>query len=106
MKQPRRLNSLTIALYVNAALLLAILVALVSRGRPVLTGAAMADTQQAPIAGGGGVFVMPCQLHPNVWGCYLLDVDRETLCAYEYRAGDQSLVLTAARHFTYDLQLK
>jgi hypothetical protein len=49
---------------------------------------------------------MPCQFHPNVWGCYLLDTDQQTLCAYEYQAGEKALVLTAARNFRYDMGLK
>lgn len=35
-----------------------------------------------------------------------MDIDRHTLCTYEYRAGEKSLVLTAARDFRYDLQLQ
>ena len=95
------------ALYVNAALLLAILAVLLSRGRPPFVPAANAQSAAQPsIAGGGGIFVMPCQLHPDVWGCYLLDTDRQTLCVYEYRAGEKALVLSAARNFRFDLDLK
>jgi len=100
----RRPNTVAYALYANAAILLAILVALLARGSG--TAPALAQGVQAPIAGGGGVFVMPCQFHPNVWGCFLLDTEHQTLCAYEYRSGEKALVLTAARHFRYDLQLK
>ena len=92
---------------VNAAMLLGILVVLIARSRGQVLSTAFADVpQQAPIAGGGGVFVMPAQLHRDVWGCYLVDVDRQTLCTYEYRSGERALVLTAARHFRYDLSLK
>jgi hypothetical protein len=35
-----------------------------------------------------------------------MDTDQQTLCVYEYRSGERALVLTAARHFRYDLGLK
>ena len=104
MSNPR--NAVAIALYANAAVLLAILIVLLGRQRSVLSPAFGDVPTETPIAGGGGVYVMPCQLHPNVWGCFLLDVDHNTLCTYEYRAGDKSLVLTAARDYRYDLQLR
>jgi hypothetical protein len=104
MSNPR--NAIAIALYANAAVLLGILIVLLDR-QPSIVSPAFGDVPtQAPIAGGNGVFVMPCQLHPNVWGCFLIDVDHNTLCTYEYRAGDKSLVLTAARDYQYDLQLR
>jgi hypothetical protein len=81
--------------------------ALLFAGHSNLSAPAYADApQQTPIAGGAGIFVMPAQFHPAVWGCYLMDVDRQTLCTYEYRAGEKALVLTSARSFRYDLQLK
>jgi hypothetical protein len=95
------------ALYINAALLLAILAALLTRGQPALSSSAIAQAvPDQPITGGNGIFVMPCQLHPEVWGCYLLDTQRQTLCVYEYRAGEKALILSAARNFRYDLDLK
>jgi hypothetical protein len=95
------------ALYVNGAILLAILITLLGRVRTgVETAAAQAVPDQPSIAGGNGVFVMPCQLHPEVWGCYLLDTQRQTLAVYEYRAGEKALVLSAARNFRFDLDLK
>ena len=106
MRRPRRSNAVAYALFANAAIMLGILITLLGRGGPFSATPAMAEPTQSPIAGGGGVFVMPCQLHTNMWGCYLLDTERQTLCAYEYRTGDKSMVLTAARHFQYDLQLK
>jgi hypothetical protein len=100
-------NPVVIALYVNAAVLLAILIAVVSRSSsPAFMPAAFGQPMQAPIAGGAGIFVMPAQFHANVWGCYLLDVDRQTLCTYEYQAGEKQLKLTAARNFRYDKMLK
>lgn len=106
MNHPRR-SSVVYALYINAALLLAILAALLSRGRPVIVPPASAQSApEQPIAGGNGIFIMPCQLHPEVWGCYLLDTQRQTLCVYEYRAGEKALILSAARNFRFDLDLK
>jgi hypothetical protein len=58
------------------------------------------------LTGGGGVYVMPAQFHNEVWGCYLLDVDAQTLCTYEYDAGSRQLKLTSARDFRYDRLLK
>jgi hypothetical protein len=49
---------------------------------------------------------MPCQLHPDVWGCYLVDTNKQTVAVYEYRAGEKALVLSAARDFRFDLDLK
>ena len=109
MSETRYSKQLVYALYVNAALLLAILVVLAGRGKPVVEMAnaqAASPDVAAPIAGGGGIFVMPCQLHPEVWGCYLLDTQRQTMCVYEYRAGEKALVLSAARNFRFDLDLK
>jgi hypothetical protein len=95
------------ALYVNGAILLAILLTLLGRVRTGEgTAIAQAVTDQPPITGGNGIFVMPCQLHPEVWGCYLLDTQRQTLAVYEYRAGEKALVLSAARNFRFDLDLK
>ena len=99
-------NPIAVALYVNAGLLLAILVVLMHRSPfPDVLPAAMAQSQ-APIAGGGGVYVMPAQFHAESWGCYLLDVDAQTLCTYEYDPGPHQLKLTSARDFRYDRLLK
>jgi hypothetical protein len=117
MSETGHSRQLVYALWANAALLLAILVVLAGRGRSEVSVAnAQAATPEmaspvgsssaAPIAGGGGIFVMPCQLHPEVWGCYLVDTQRQTLCVYEYRAGEKALVLSGARNFRFDLDLK
>jgi hypothetical protein len=104
MRQPRAGNILAYALFANAAVLACLLVVLVCRGRIGVASPAFAASP--PIAGGGGIYIMPCELHPSVWGCYLMDTDQQTLCVYEYRSGERALVLTAARHFRYDLGLK
>jgi hypothetical protein len=106
MSQPRTPSAVALALYANAAVLLGILIVLLNRGRGMESPAFADMPTQMPIAGGNGVFVMPCQLHPNVWGCFLIDVGHGTMCVYEYRSGDKALVLTAARDYTYDLQMK
>jgi hypothetical protein len=105
-----RRNPVVIALYLNAALLAAIVFVLATRGGSVGSSAlgpsAAFGQYQAPIAGGAGLFVMPAQFSINTWGCYLLDVDRETLCAYEFYPGDKELRLIAARNFIFDRQLQ
>jgi hypothetical protein len=100
-------NPVVVALYVNAAILLAILLAMTRRAAvPEFLPAAYGQSSEAPIAGGGGVYVMPAQFHNETWGCYLLDVDAQTLCTYEYDAGSRQLKLTSARDFRYDRLLK
>ncbi|HYE19521.1 MAG TPA: hypothetical protein VEA69_13805 [Tepidisphaeraceae bacterium] len=106
MTQPRASRAVVIALWGNALLLAGILLSLVNRGGssvPSLLPAAYA--QQAPIAGGAGVFVMPCQTSPNTWGAYLLDVDSQTLCVYQFFPGEKQLRLLAARNYKYDRRL-
>lgn len=102
MKRPRRNRPLLYALYANAVLLLAILVALLTRGSllPAANGAALPQ----PIAGNGNLYLMPAQLLNNVWGCYVMDVENQTLCAYSYN-GNQ-LRLVAARGIRYDHELE
>lgn len=86
-----------------AALLLANLVATLCKTDSILP-AALAQ-RQAPIAGGAGMFVMPAQLGNNMWGCYLMDVDRGTLCCYQFFPGSSQLRFVAARKFTDDTKL-
>lgn len=105
MHQPRSRNPVATALYVNAALIAVLIAVLLVRdSSPGLLPTAMAQ-QQVPIAGGAGVFVMPAQFSTNTWGCYLLDVDQQTLCAYQYVPGDKNLRFIAARNFQYDRRL-
>ena len=114
MHRPRRTRGsrgLTIALWANAGLMAMILVALVSRGgeRSPFEAAAFGQQQPMPIAGGGGFFLMPAQFATNVWGCYVMDVDAQTLVAYRYDPTDSksgSLRLAAARSFVWDRQLR
>ena len=102
MKRPRRNRPLVVALYANAALLAAILVALLSRGSGF--GATVYGANPPlPIGGNGGLYLVPTQLLNNIWGCYLMDVDNQTLCLYEYN-GNQ-LKLIAARSIRHDHEL-
>src|SRR5512132_2023826 len=109
MKRPRRRNPVAVALYVNAALLLAILAAVLARSDWAprglsLTPAAFGQVQQ-PIAGGAGLFIVPGQFSQNIWGLYLLDVDQQTICAYSVTGSPPTLRLMAARGFRYDRRL-
>lgn len=106
MRRPRRNHSLVVALYINAALLLAILVAMLSGGRvPSVLPEAYGQVPQ-PIAGGSGIYLMPAQFAANVWGCYVMDVDSQTLCAYEYKPGQNRLRLVSARGIRHDRKLQ
>jgi hypothetical protein len=109
MKRPRRSNLTAYALLANAAALALIAVVLMSRDGGVQWhgpgGVAMGQVQQ-PIAGGAGLFLMPAQFGEARWGCYVMDVDTQTLVAYEYTPGNRSLRLVAARNFRYDRQLQ
>jgi hypothetical protein len=103
-----RFGSLAKALWANCIVLVAILLVLLSRNGgsslPALSAAAYG--QQMPIGGGAGVFIVPGQFSDRTWGCYLMDVDAETLCAYQYFGGDKQLRLVASRYFRFDRRLK
>jgi hypothetical protein len=101
----RRNRSLVIALYVNATLLLCILAALLARGNSGAAFAAVPAPQ--PIAGGANLYLMPAQFSANKWGCYVLDIDAQTLLAYYYSPKNDGtdLQLVAARKITYDRRL-
>jgi hypothetical protein len=99
-------NPVATALYINAALVAVLILVLLARpGGPALLPAALAQNQ-ANIAGGAGIYVMPGQFSTNAWGCYLLDVDQQTLCLYQYMPGEKNLRLVSARNFQYDRRLR
>ncbi len=103
--QPR--TSLTaVALWAVVALLLANLLVMVSRSDTPSFLQPAWGAQQPPIAGGAGLFVMPAQLSGNNWGCYLMDVDRGTLCVYQYHPGSRRLEFVSARNFINDTKLQ
>lgn len=110
MRRPRRNRPVVIALYLNAILLAGILCALLARGGgssflPAAFGASTLAPQ--PIAGGANLYLMPAQFSANTWGCYILDIDAQTLCAYRYLPNNSAadLQLVAARKITYDRRL-
>lgn len=94
-----------VGLYANAALLVAVAFALLGRGSiPSILPAAYGQNQ-LPIGGGAGMFIVPAQFSPNTYGCYLMDIDAQTLCAYQFFPPEKELRLVAARNFRYDRQL-
>ena len=105
MRVSRKHNPLVVALYVNAAVVLALLVAVLARtgNAPSLLPAAFAQNQQSAIGGGAGVFIVPAQFSETSYGCYIMDVDAQTICAYQYFG--KQLRLVAARHFRWDRRL-
>jgi hypothetical protein len=107
MIRPRRRRrtsaAVAYALWANAALLVAILVVLVGRDNSIkLTPAAFGQAQ--PL-GGGGLYIMPAQISSNIWGCYVMDIDQQTLCGYAMTGSPPELKLVTARNFRYDRQL-
>ena len=99
------------ALWANALALGLVAGGLVIRGSdhsvgagPGLLAAAWGATQQ-PIAGGGGLYLMPAQLSSNVWGVYVMDVDRQSLMVYHFDPGAKRLNFIAARELVHDRQL-
>jgi hypothetical protein len=109
-RRRRRNRPLVVALFVNAALLLAILAVLVSRREgswpSVLPSAFAGPAIGQPIAGGGTVYLMPGQMSMNTWGCYVMDTDRQTLSVYQFFPGEKQLRFVAARNFSHDLRMK
>jgi hypothetical protein len=96
-----------VGLYLNAGLMAAVLVALVTRGQgPGAVAMAAPPPVSQPIAGGNGLYLMPGQFSPNNWGCYVMDVERQTLVAYEYMPGQKQLRLVAARFVGHDRQIQ
>ncbi|HVT89889.1 MAG TPA: hypothetical protein VHD56_13630 [Tepidisphaeraceae bacterium] len=96
---------MVIGLWTNAILLAGVLVVLLSRSSmPGFLPAAYGQNQ-LPIGGGAGVFIVPAQFSPQTFGCYLLDIDSQTICAYQFFPGDSLLRLRAARNFRYDRRL-
>ena len=104
---------LTLALYSNATAVAVVgLVWLNKPNAPNFLPAAYGQQAPQPIAGGAGLFLMPAQLASNTWGCYVMDVDRQTLMVYQYQIGSDTtgpgrqLKLVAARDFSNDRRLR
>lgn len=113
MIRPPRNNRLLFALYFNAALLAALLLVLLSRGQGpgpmpslISTAYGVPPPQTPPIAGGANLYLMPAQFSVNTWGCYIMDIDAQTLCAYQFYPGDKLLRLVSARNFHFDRKLQ
>ncbi len=109
MTRPRRNRPLLIALYLNAGMLALLVLVLLSRnsGSSFLPAAyGVPPPQTPPIAGGANLYLMPGQFSVNTWGCYIMDIDAQTLCAYQFYPGEKQLRLVAARNFHFDRKLK
>lgn len=105
---PRQTRLLMIALWTNAALMAVVVVLMLKPAGakfPEILPAAYGQPAMQPIAGGAGLFLMPAQFSSNTWGCYVMDVDSQTLCAYQFLPGDKQLRLIAARNFRFDRRL-
>jgi hypothetical protein len=106
MQSVRNMKSyLPAALWANALMLGGIAVVLCLRSPGPSWVPAALGAPQPSISGGGGIYVMPAQLAQNQWGCYLLDIDRQTLVAYQYSPSNHQLTFVAARNYRYDVQL-
>ena len=66
---------------------------------------APAAAAAAGAAGEGKVFAIAGQVSADSYGVYLVDLEKGTMCLYEYVARDRRLWLRAARTFQADVQL-
>src|SRR5690349_10766124 len=112
--EPARPNRAVLyALCANAVLLFAVLIVLLARSgnnsfpESMAFAAAPGAGAPQPSAGGpGGIYIMPGQMQKERWGCFVMDVNRETLIAYEYFPGTRQLQLAAARSIHFDRALE
>jgi hypothetical protein len=79
----------------------------VSGKTPGLTWDGSAFAQPSGAAGGQmlgarGIYMMPAQLGPQVFGLYLMDIDSETITVYRANPDNSRFKLMAARSFKYD----
>ena len=101
-------NSVTLrwlmaAAWANAALL-GMIAVLLLRGADMPQVLSTAQAQPA-MSGGAGVFVVPAQFSPTTFGAMLLDVDAQTIAAYQFFPGEKQLRLIAARNYRWDRRL-
>jgi hypothetical protein len=106
-----------IALTVNAVILSLIFLAIISRDGRLLPGSIALGQYQSPAyqspsgatpgssTGSAGLTVMPGQLSPNTWGCYVIDPQNQTLGVYQFTPGEHLLRLAASRDIQYDRRL-
>ena len=103
-QQSQRQNRwLTVAVWANAALL-GIIAVMLSRGGELPQLLSTAQAQPA-MSGGAGVFVVPAQFSQTTFGAMLLDVDAQTIAAYQFFPGEKQLRLIAARSYRWDRRL-
>ena len=55
--------------------------------------------------GAGKVFAVAGQVTPGTYGLYLLDLETNTICVYQYVSTERQLRLVAARTTVFDRQL-
>ena len=106
-RRQRSSRRVVVALYVNAALLLAVFAALLfkdGRGSISLLPAAYGADGPA-IGGGGNLYLIPGQFSERTYGCYVMDTDAQTLCVYRFDGAATTLKLIAARNFRHDRRL-
>ena len=108
MRRLRHHNKISLALFANAAALALVALAIFSKNEsrfPSMIPAAYGQNGQAAIGGGAGVFVVPAQFGANFYGCYIMDVDAQTIAAYQMFPGEHQFKLIASRTFRYDRRL-
>jgi hypothetical protein len=106
LRRSRRGRAVTVALYLNAALLAGVLVTMLARDGRSLSLLSTAYGADGPAMGGGGnLYVIPGQFAERRYGCYLMDTDAQTLCVYQFEGSGQKLKLIAARNFRHDRRL-
>ena len=107
-RQNRRRSgrAVVVALYVNAALIAAGVVALVARDGSSISLLPSAYAADGPAIGGGGnLYLIPGQFSERTYGCYVMDTDAQTLCVYRFDGAATTLKLIAARNFRHDRRL-
>jgi hypothetical protein len=109
-RRPRRVRpgqrAVTVALYLNAALLGLIVVALFTRDGAASISLLPAARAEGPAMGGGGnLYLIPGQFSERTYGCYVMDTDAQTLCVYRFDGAATTLKLIAARNFRHDRRL-
>lgn len=76
---------------------------LVEVGRSLAEGEA--PLPQASARPAGSIIAVTGQISRDGYGVYLVDLDNETICVYQYHTSAKTLRLLASRMFTYDMQL-
>jgi len=106
-RRQRSSRRVVVALYVNAALLLAVFAALLFKdGRgPISLLPAAYGADGPAIGGGGNLYLIPGQFSERTYGCYVMDTDAQTLCVYRFDGAATTLKLIAARNFRNDRRL-